>query len=323
MNEAPVIAAAAATTNALACSVGFRDFAGPGPGRRAGFASGARSRRASARGCSGCDGASGRGSSRLPDCSARRLLGQQAEQFDGIEPRRRGRQWSGAENAKQLRKAAALVLGQDMKDDKGEDHPGPDPMQHRHVVTGVEAEIEQASANQQHHHRYKENPVHQRDQRAQPGLPAAEQPAQANLVQLNTAHEAGADQVDDVTQSYRDQDDGRLHVQGPYARARQHHVQQVDPGSVGRFRRDPQPADERNSERPDEQPVQDDGSIVCLTLPHAYAPLLPLPEAATNGRCLLPYKARLQRPSSSQLPASPRTPAGTLEVAPRRYSQMT
>ena len=256
MNEAPVIAAAAATTNALACSVGFRDLAGPGPGRRAGSASGARSRRASARGCSGCDGASGKASSRFSDCD-RRADCSASRPSSSMASSRGGGAGSGAgrKMRSNCESAAALVLRQDMKNDKGEDHPGPDPMQHRHVVAGVEAEIEQASADQQHRHRYKENPVHQRDERAQPCLPAAEQPAQANLVQFDTAREAGADQVDDVTQSYRDQDDGRLHVQGPYARARQHHIQQVDPGSFGRFRRDPQPADERNGERRDEQPV--------------------------------------------------------------------
>ena len=123
LNEAPVIAAAAATTNALACSVGFRDFAGPGLVRRAGSASGPRSRARPPAAGAGATALRQR-LRRLSDCAARRLLCQQAEQFDGIEPRR-GRQWSGAENTKQLRSAAALVLRQDMKDDKGEDHPVP------------------------------------------------------------------------------------------------------------------------------------------------------------------------------------------------------
>ena len=78
----------------------------------------------------------------------RRLLGQEAQQFDGIEPRRRRRQRGRTKDAQQLRSAAALVLGQDMKDDKGEDHPGPHPVQHRHVVAGVETEIEQPAADQ-------------------------------------------------------------------------------------------------------------------------------------------------------------------------------
>jgi hypothetical protein len=85
----------------------------------------ARSRRASVRGCSGWDDTSGGAStfSGLP--AARRLLGQHAQQFGGIEPRRRRRQRGGTKDAQQLRSAAALELGQDMQDDKGEDHPGP------------------------------------------------------------------------------------------------------------------------------------------------------------------------------------------------------
>jgi len=105
-----------------------------------------------------------------------------------------------------------------MEHDKGEYHPGPDPVQHRHVVSGVEAEIEQASADQQHRHRYKENPVHQRDQRAQPGLSAAEQqPAQADLVELDAPRQAGAHHVDGITHSYRNQHDGTFKEIGSVA----------------------------------------------------------------------------------------------------------
>ncbi len=141
-----------------------------------------------------------------------RLLGQHAQQFDGIEPRRRRRQRGGTKDAQQLRNAAALELGQDMQDDKGEDHPGPDPVQHRHVIAGVETEIEQAAADQQPRHRDKENPVHQGDHGAQPRLPAAEQSAQPNLVELDAATEAGAEHIDDVADRHRDQDDRGLHM---------------------------------------------------------------------------------------------------------------
>ncbi len=142
-----------------------------------------------------------------------------------------------------------------MQDDKAEDHPGPHPVQHRHVVAGVETEIEQAAADQQPRHRDKENPVHQGDHGAQPGLPAAEQPAQPNLVDLDAAPEAGAEHIDDVADRHRDQDDGGLHMGEPYAVTRQHGIEPVDPGSVGRFGRDAQTGNERNGECRDERPV--------------------------------------------------------------------
>ena len=68
-------------------------------------------------------------------------------------------------------------------------------------------------------------------------LPAAEQPAQPNLVELDAAAEAGAEHIDDVADRHRDQDDRGLHMGDPYAVARQHGVEPVDPGSVGCFSR--------------------------------------------------------------------------------------
>ena len=161
----------------------------------------------------------------------------------------------GTKDAQQLRNAAALELGQDMQDDKGEDHPGPHPVQHRHVVAGVETEIERAAADQQPRHRDKENPVHQRDHGTQPRLPAAEQPAQPNLVELDATPEAGAEHIDDVADRHGDQDDSGLHMGDPYAVARQYDIEQVDPGPVGRLRRNAQTGDERNGECRDECPM--------------------------------------------------------------------
>ncbi len=76
------------------------------------------------------------------------LFDQQVQQFDGIELLRRRRQRRGPEDAQQLRCASAPVLRQHMQHGKGEDHPGPGPMQHRDVVGGVKSEIEKAAADQ-------------------------------------------------------------------------------------------------------------------------------------------------------------------------------
>jgi hypothetical protein len=56
------------------------------------------------RGCSGWDETSGRRVEIFGFRQARRLLGQQAQQFDGIEPRRRRRAAGGTKDAQQLRK---------------------------------------------------------------------------------------------------------------------------------------------------------------------------------------------------------------------------
>ena len=60
--------------------------------------------------------------------------------------------------------------------------------------------------------------------------------------------------------------------------------------SIGRFSRNPQPAHQRDAESCDEDPVQNDGAIVCLTLPHAYAPLLPL--SGSNQRPMSLHESR-------------------------------
>src|SRR6202043_2685039 len=54
-------------------------------------------------------------------------------------------------------------------------------------------------------------------------------------------------------------------VQGPYTLLRNQHVEQVDPGPVGSFGRDPQAADECGEERDHRQPVENNRSIVRLT----------------------------------------------------------
>ena len=72
------------------------------------------------------------------DCSASRPSSSTASSRGGGAGSGAGRKMRSS-----CASAAALELGQDMQDDKGEDHPGPHPVQHRHVVAGVETEIEQ------------------------------------------------------------------------------------------------------------------------------------------------------------------------------------
>ena len=267
------MATAAATTKGLDWKVGSRGFAarlglvGPGCACAAEIRAAVRSRAGSLSGGAGLTGGWAESGASRADCSA-----QQGQQFNRIESRRRCRQAGGAKDPKQLRRASDPVMRQDVKAGERRYHPGSVPVQRRHIVAGVKAEIQQPAADDQGQHRDEEDPVQNDIVGAEPGLLAAEQSAQANLVELDAAAEPGPCQIDDIGERHRDQHHGGLHVRHPHALARQHGVEQIDPAASRRFGRDAQSTDEGDAERGDHEPVQDDRAVVGFPLPHARAP---------------------------------------------------
>ena len=72
---------------------------------------------------------------------------------------------------------------------------------------------------------------------------------------------------------HRDQHHGRLDMRRPHIGARQYRIEQVEPGAVRRFRRDPQPADKGNADGADQQPMQDNRPVVGLARLHRRLPV--------------------------------------------------
>jgi len=101
---------------------------------------------------------------------------------------------------------------------------------------------------------------------------ASDQGPQPGLVELHAPRQAGARHVDCVGERDRDQRHRRLDVQGPDTGAWQNVVEQVDPGPVGRFGRDAQPAQECSDRRCHQQPVQDHRAVVGLATFHQRLP---------------------------------------------------
>ncbi len=158
-----------------------------------------------------------------------------------------------------------------MKAAETDDHPGCVPVQRGHLVTGEKAKIQQHAAGHQHQHGEEEHPVQHDVDGAPPRLPSTKKSSQANLVQPDTAPETGPTNIDRVSERHHDEHDGRLHMQHPHVLG-QNRIEQIDPGSIGRFGRNAQSGDECNAEPGDKQPVQDDRSVVRFSLSHARAP---------------------------------------------------
>ncbi len=159
-----------------------------------------------------------------------------------------------------------------MKAGKAEDQPGRVPVQRRHIVAGVIAKIHQPAARHQPQHCDEEDPV-QDDVEGTPScLPSTNKSSQPNLVQPDAAPETGPKHIDRVCQRHRDQHDRRLHMHHPHILG-QNGIEKVDPGAFGHLGRDAHSADECNAEPGDKQPVQNDGSVVCLATFHGRLPL--------------------------------------------------
>ena len=164
-------------------------------------------------------------------------------------------------------------MNENVEHGKGRDDPGRIPMDRRRVIAGQHAEIEHRAADDQRRDCNKENPGQQHADRTQPRLFRAEQPAQPRFVEPDATAEAASQEIDGICDGHADQHHRRLDMRRPHIGARQYRIEQVEPGAVRRFRRDPQPADKGNADGADQQPMQDNGPVVGLARLHRRLPV--------------------------------------------------
>ena len=97
-------------------------------------------------------------------------------------------------------------------------------------------------------------------------LMASEQAGEANAIKTYTARQTRQQDINRISEHNRHKQDRGLHVGRPHQLAWEDRVEIIDPHVIRQLGRDPQSREDRGYECDDKHPVQEDRTVVGLTI---------------------------------------------------------